>query len=160
VSTIEQTSAASDAAPPSSAVMAFVEHFAAGWRAPADADSFADHFIPFLAPDVRMVQPQMPTLVGHRDFREGFARPLFATFPGLRGEIVRWAGTGDVAFIELALHGMLGGAPISWQVVDRILMRDGLVAERVAYSDPVPLLRAGLTRPRAWPRILRARTGR
>ena len=54
---------------------AFVAGFAEGWRAPRDADSFADFFEPLLAPDVRLVQPQVPTTIGREAFREQFARP-------------------------------------------------------------------------------------
>lgn len=138
-------------------VAAWVAEFVEGWSRPRGPDAFADHFCRVIDPEIRLVQPQIPTVVGHREFRERFARPLFALIPDIRGEVERWAGDGDVAFIELRLHGTLGGRPVSWRVVDRVTLRDGLAVERVSYFDPAPLLVAVLTRPRAWPRFVRAR---
>ena len=47
----------------------WVEEFAAGWRAPTDADSFCDHFEPMLSDEMRLIQPQLPTMTGKRAFR-------------------------------------------------------------------------------------------
>ena len=51
--------------------------------------------------------------------------------------------------IEIRLHGTLGGRPLAWTAVDRLVLRDGLIAERHSYFDPLPLLGALLKRPRA-----------
>ena len=142
-----------------SSAEAWVAGFAEGWRAPQGADSFADHFEPMLDPEVRMVQPQIPTLVGLTAFRERFARPLFDLIPDLHGEVERWATGEDLAYIEMTLSGTLAGRPVSWRVCDRISLRDGKAVERESYMDPTPLLRALATRPRAWPGFLRARGG-
>lgn len=146
-------------APPDTQLAAWVAEFSEGWRAPAGADAFAERFCRILDPEIRLVQPQIPTLVGHRVFRQRFARPLFTLIPDLHGEVQGWAGAGDVAYIELELSGTLGGRPVCWRTVDRITLRDGLAVERVAFLDPSPLVKAVLTRPRAWPRFLRARAG-
>lgn len=142
---------------PSPEVEAWVAEFTEGWRAPADADSFADHFDRVLDPQVRLVQPQLPTLVGLGAFRERFARPLFTLLPDLHAEVERWSGGEDFALIELRLSGTLGGRPLTWTVVDRITIRGGMAVERVSFMDPTPLLLAVLTRPRAWPRFVRMR---
>jgi ketosteroid isomerase-like protein len=134
---------------------AWVERFIDGWRAPRDPESFADHFDPILAEDVRMVQPQLPTAVGRRAFREGFVRPVFSLIPDLHATVHRWAAAGDAVLIEFTLSGTLGGREVSWDAVDRITLRDGIAAERHAYFDPLPLLAAVATRPRAWPRFAR-----
>jgi SnoaL-like domain len=135
---------------------AWVEHFAEGWRAPAGADAFVDHFIPVLDPQVRLIQPQIPTLVGHDAFRERFARPLFELIPDLHGEVRDWAAGERVVLIDLMLSGTLGGRPVSWDVVDRVTLGpDGRALERKSYMDPMPLLLAGATRPRAWPKLAR-----
>jgi ketosteroid isomerase-like protein len=139
------------------AAAAWVREFAEGWRAPTGPDAFADHFDRVLDPDIRLIQPQIPTLVGKDAFRHRFVRPLFTLIPDLRGEVERYAVGDNVAYIELTLRGTLGGRPIAWRVCDRVLLRDGLAIERESYMDPSPLLLAGLTRPRAWPRLLRAR---
>lgn len=139
------------------AAEAWVAAFRQGWRAPTGADAFADHFEPLLDPSVRLLQPQIPTLVGRRAFRERFARPLFDLIPDLRGEVERWAVADDLAYIELTLRGTLGGRPVSWRVCDRVSLRDGLAVERESYQDPTPVLLAVARRPRVWPILLRAR---
>jgi ketosteroid isomerase-like protein len=138
-----------------SAAEAWVEAFIEGWRSPAGGDALADHFDPVISSDVRLIQPQIPTLVGKHDFRERFARPLFDLIPDLRGEVERWAAGEDTAYIEMKMRGTLGGRPVSWRVCDRISLRDGIAVEREMYMDPLPLLRAVATCPRSWPGFAR-----
>jgi ketosteroid isomerase-like protein len=157
----------------------WVGEFIEGWRAPKSPDAFADHFDAVLTDDVRMIQPQLPTMVGKTAFREGFVRPTFALIPDLHATVHDWAvrrseakprraaveapdsdEAGDVVFINFTLAGTLGGKPLSWPCIDRIVLRDGLACERRAYFDPTPLLRAVLTRPRAWPGFARIQAGR
>jgi len=147
------------AEPSSEAAQAWVLAFAEGWLAPASADAFADHFQPWFDPHVRLIQPLLPALVGQRAFRERFARPLFALIPDLHGQVERTATRADCAYVELTLRGILGGSPVAWRVCDRTTLRDGLVVERESYFDPLPLLRAILTRPRAWAALARAPMG-
>ena len=139
------------------AAQAWVLAFAEGWRAPASAEAFADYFQPWFDPQIRLIQPQLPTLVGHQAFRERFARPLFALIPDLAGHVERFAIGADCAYIEMTLRGTLSGRPIAWRVCDRASLREGLVVERESYFNPTPLLRAILTRPRGWPALARAR---
>ena len=141
------------------AAEAWVREFAEGWRAPAGPDAFADHFDRVIDPGIRLIQPQIPTLVGRDAFRHRFVRPLFRLIPDLHGEVEGYAVGDDVAYIELRLAGTLGGRPLAWRVCDRVSLRDGRAIERRTYMDPSPLLLAVLTRPRAWPRFLRARGG-
>jgi ketosteroid isomerase-like protein len=133
----------------------WVAHFTEGWRAPRGPEAFAAHFRSHLAPDIRLIQPQLPTLVGHRAFEERFVAPLFALIPDVRAEVQRWAARGDTVFIELTLHGTLGGRPVSWRVTDRVTLRDGVAIERESYFDPAPLIAAVARTPRAWPAFLR-----
>jgi ketosteroid isomerase-like protein len=138
------------------ATEAWIREFEEGWRRPAGPDAFTEHFEPILDPEVRLVQPQMPTAVGRRAFRELFARPVFTLIPDLHAEVHEWAVRGDVAYVEFTLRGTLGGRPIAWRAVDRLTLREGLLVERRSFFDPGPLLVAVLTRPRAWPRFVRA----
>jgi ketosteroid isomerase-like protein len=148
-------SSVTPAAPATEAAQAWVAALAEGWLAPASADAFADHFQPWFDPQVRLIQPQLPTMVGHRAFRERFARPLFALIPDLHGQVERSAVGADCAYVELTLQGTLGGRPVAWRACDRATLRAGVVVERESYFDPLPLLRAVLTRPRAWPALAR-----
>jgi ketosteroid isomerase-like protein len=135
---------------------AWVEMFAEGWANPVDTDTFCDHFDPWFHPDVRMIQPSIPALVGREAFRERFARPLFELVPDLHGTVENWAHSGDAVYIELRLEGRIGGRPFTMHTCDRLKLRDGKATERVAYLDPAPLLKAVVRSPRSWPRFLRA----
>jgi hypothetical protein len=140
---------------PEQTAQEWVEGFAEGWREPGSPDAFAAHFRLMLAPGIRLIQPQLPTLVGHEAFEEGFVQPLFALIPDLHGEVERWGSRGDSLYIELTLRGTLGGRALSWRVCDRVTLREGLAVERESYFDPSPILRAVALAPRAWPRFLR-----
>jgi SnoaL-like domain len=147
------------AAPPvidtNTAAQTWVEGFTEGWRAPSGPDSFAAHFRSILAPDVRLIQPQLPTMVGHRAFEDEFVKPLFVLIPDLHGEVERWGLRGDTLYIELTLRGTLGGRPLSWRACDRVTLKDGVAIERESYLDPSPILAAVARAPRAWPQFLR-----
>lgn len=138
----------------------WVAGFAEGWRAPAGAQAFAAHFRPLLAADVRLIQPQLPTVVGYRAFEQRFVEPIFALIGDLHGEVERWAARGDVLFIELTLRGTLGRRALSWRACDRITLRDGVAVERESYFDPTPLIAAIARTPRSWPRFLRLQASR
>jgi SnoaL-like protein len=135
----------------------WVEGFIEGWRAPAGPDEFFAHFGPMVAPDIRMIQPQLPTAVGHDAFRRQFIGPMFTLMPDLRAEIEDWAIRGNTVLIAFTLIATLGGRPVRWRAVDRVVLRDGIATVRESYFDPTPVLVAVLTRPRAWPRFLAMR---
>jgi hypothetical protein len=140
----------------STSAEAWLREFEAGWRDPPGPDEFAAHFERILDPEVRLVQPQLPTLVGHREFETGFVAPLFALMPDVRAEVQSWASRGDVLLIELVVRGTLGGRPVAWRAVDRVTLRDGLAIERKTYLDPLEVLASIAFRPRAWPRYARS----
>src|SRR4051794_29981619 len=135
------------AATPQASPEAWVEQFTEGWREANGPDATAAFFERILDPGIRLIQPQMPGLVGLEEFRSGFIAPIFTMIPDLHGEVERWAARGDVVFIELTLHGTLGGRPISFRACDRITLRDGLAIERESYTDPLQLMAAALRRP-------------
>ena len=154
-------------------VAEWVDAFAEGWRAPTDADSFCAHFDRYLDDEIRLVQPQLPEVIGKRAFRDEFARPLFSLLSEIRGEVGDWASTpgerdGEhVVFIELTIRARVGGRPLALHTADRITLRDGLAIERIAILDPLELLGAVARSPRSWPRFasvqlagLRRRLGR
>ncbi|MEK6277901.1 MAG: nuclear transport factor 2 family protein [Actinomycetota bacterium] len=138
------------------AAEAWVREFKEGWRAPVGPEPFAAHFERVLDPGIRLIQPQLPELVGHADFRSGFVAPLFAMIPDVRGEVERWAAHGDTIYIEVTMHGTLGGKPLRFRACDRVTLREGKAIERETYLDPLPLLGSVATRPKAWPRFLRS----
>jgi hypothetical protein len=137
------------------AAEAFVEGFVEGWRAPASAEAAAVHFERLLAPDVRLIQPQLPTGVGYGALRRQFLEPLFELMPDMRCEVDRWAARGDEVFIELTVIGTVGRRRVRMRACDRFILRDGVAIERESHADPTPLLAAVALTPRAWPRFLR-----
>ena len=71
----------------------FVNKFAAGWRS-GSLESFLDSFAPLVDPDVRLIQPPLPTQRGWDGFVRLFTS-LYELMPDLRGEVVGWEPTED-----------------------------------------------------------------
>ena len=138
----------------SDAAAAFVERFAATWAAPSP-----ERLNGLLHPEVRLVQPLEPEANGHAEVTAMWRR-TFGLIPDLRGEVVDWAARDGFLVIAVRLHGTLGGGPVEWISSDHIRLEDGLVRERVAHFDPLPMVAALLRRPRAWPVYLRAQASR
>jgi len=127
----------------------FVEFFATGWTLGArDAEGFFRHFGTRMRADTVLIQPIAPIAKGPGALRELFG-PLFKAIPDLDGAVTRWGETPDGVLIELTLRGHLGGKPLQWPVVDRIILEDSMIRERRSYFDPAPLLRAVAMRPHA-----------
>ena len=132
---------------------AFVEAFDAGWRAGGPAERFLAHFLPLTQADVLLTQPLSPPVRGHEGMRRQF-QALFAAVPDLHAEVFRWGPTPDGALIEFTFKCTFGGRPFRWDACDGVVLRDGLLAERHSYFDPLPLLRPVVSRPRAALRLL------
>jgi ketosteroid isomerase-like protein len=130
----------------------FVGFFAAGWETGA-GERFFEHFGARMHPDVLMTQPMAPPARGLNEFHELF-EPLFRAIPDLTGELLSWGETRDGVLIQLRLYGHLGGRPVEWTTVDRIVLEDGRMKERHAYFDPMPLVVAMLLRPQVSLRLL------
>lgn len=80
-------------------------------------------------------------------------RRTFGLIPDLRGEVVDWAERDGFLVIAIRLHGTVGRRPVEWVSSDHIRLEDGLVRERIAHFDPLPLVGAVLRSPRVWPRF-------
>ncbi len=106
-------------------------------------------FVALLAPDVRLLQPVTPTIVGSDAARREFTR-LLAWLPDVHGVVDAWAASGDTILIAWRLRFTLGRAPFELRIVDRLVTRDGVIAEREAYFDSLRFLLATLSRPAAW----------
>jgi ketosteroid isomerase-like protein len=134
---------------------AFVRRFADAWAEPT-----VEGLVALTHPDATFTQPLAATAHGH----EGLSNvldELLSTIPDLRGELVSWAAADDTTvFVEVRLHGTFGRKPIEWVSVDKIVLRDGLIAERTANFDGLRLLGAVARRPRGWPTWLRAKLDR
>jgi ketosteroid isomerase-like protein len=129
----------------------FVERFKRFWEAPDPAALEA-----LLHEDAHLVQPLMPEARSRAAYAQAMRR-LLAVMPDLHGRTRRWGQTEDGVLIEHTLTATLGGKALSWDLTDRITLRDDRVLERIAYFDPLPLLLAVLTRPQAWIQLLTLR---
>ncbi|WP_431958341.1 nuclear transport factor 2 family protein [Nocardia lijiangensis] len=123
----------------------FIDFFTTG-LAKGNRDDFIDHFLPRIQPDVRYSQPLSRGGYGHAGFRRLFTG-LFAAVPDLHGTVHRWSPTDDGVLIEFTLAGTLGRRPVAVNLVDRILLRDSLIASIDTYFDPTPLTPRMLAHP-------------
>jgi ketosteroid isomerase-like protein len=132
----------------------FVQAFAEFWSQPT-----VERFRALMHPDVHLVQPLAPPANGIEEAAAWFVatRDLL---PDIRIAVRGWSGTPDRLFIEWTASATFGGRPVSWDAVDRFRLDGGLVRERVAYFDGLPLVGAILARPAGWPHALRARLAR
>jgi hypothetical protein len=130
----------------------FVKRFTEFWQAPAP-----ERLDTVLASDARLSAPMVPTTYGLEAGKQAFA-DLFDLIPDMTTEVHRWGATSDGVLIEFTARGTSGGAPVSWQSVDRfVLDENGLATERFTYFDYLPLVLTLARRPRAWPAFTRSR---
>lgn len=132
----------------------FVQRFGRTWANP-NPERLNDlvHF------DIEFTQPLEPVVRGHEEAAH-FWRRIFTLIPDLHGEVLSWGFRTGILYIELRMIGTLGGRRIEWVTLDRIRLEDGKVGQRTAYFNPLPLVRAVITRPRAWSRWLAAQRQR
>jgi ketosteroid isomerase-like protein len=132
-----------------------VDLFAQGWHRPGP-----HAFDELLADDAELVQPLLRSGRG-RAVWHAEARRLLRLAPDLRGEVLSWAGRDDVVFIDVRLSATVGGRPLVFRSLDKLLVdRDGRVLRREAFFDPAPVALALLLRPAAWFRAVRFLLGR
>jgi ketosteroid isomerase-like protein len=124
----------------------FVGRFAAVWAQPS-----LDGFAALLHPDARLSAPQMVmnTTTGREDGLEELRR-LLVLWPDVHVDVNRWSASGDVVFIELTMVATIGGQTLRVPAVDRIALKNGLVIERVSYTDSLSPLLTLLRHPSEW----------
>lgn len=127
-----------------------VDLFAKGWDRP-DPHAWDE----LLAEDAELVQPLLRSGRGRAVWHEE-ARRLLRLAPDLRGDVLTWSGCDDVVFIDLRLSATIGGKPLVFRSVDKLLITaDGRVLRREAFFDPGPIALTLLRRPGAWLRSAR-----
>ena len=131
----------------------FIARFTAGWA--GGRATLGREFEGHVTEDVLLTQPLLPPARGVQGFRSQLAR-LFRAVPDLRGDVHAWGPTPDGVLIDMTLHGTLGGRRFDVANCDRIVLRDGLLAERHARFDPLPILAVAAKRPWALPPLVRA----
>ncbi|MEV8093724.1 nuclear transport factor 2 family protein [Kitasatospora sp. NPDC085879] len=115
----------------------FVARWAAFWAAPEQARLGG-----LAASDIVLRWPGRPEPIrGLAAWAEQVAGAL-ARFPDLRLEVVADAASGGTSFIAWRAAATVDGRPLRWEGVDRMELRDGLVAESTVVFDTAAL-RAG-----------------
>ena len=132
----------------------FAKRFELAWKNPT-AEGLAD----LLADNVVLYQPHLPPLRGKAAAVAEFKR-LFTWLPGTHSVVKRWEESEEFAFIEHVLHFPVGTDFIRIPSVDRIVLNDGLVIERVAYFDRTKLITAVIKHPSLWFGFIKYRFGR
>jgi hypothetical protein len=105
-----------------------------------------------------LLQPQLPPIRGKAAARAEFRR-LLCWLPGTSGVVDRTISAPGIAMIEWRLTFPIGRGGTTIPIVDRLLVRDGLVVERAAYFDQTPILLAVGARPWLLPGFARYRFG-
>jgi hypothetical protein len=153
--THETTSAATNGVPSStgSPEERYVARWREGWAHGAVGPCLDEHANTIRDERTLYIQPLFDAVTGEQGMRKLF-EGIFALSPDLRAELDHWVVDEGIAFIEFTLTGTLGGRPIRLRGVDRMQLDGEQLVMRESYFDPLPLLIALLTRPRAWPRAL------
>ncbi|WP_211097211.1 nuclear transport factor 2 family protein [Herbaspirillum sp. ST 5-3] len=122
-----------------------VDSFAAFWAKPNPA------LVPrALAPDVVGYWPGSEPVRGVDAYTQRIAE-LIAMVPDFRLEVAEHAANGDCVFIRWIARGSFDDAPFEFTGVDRVRVRDGLVAENRIFCDHplIQVLAASHSRQRA-----------
>lgn len=139
----------------------FIPVFDDGWRQSGGLDRFLAFFTPHLDPDIRLSGPLTPDCHGLGQFTEFFTL-LFGVIPDLHGRVQRsQVLDSEHAYVWLQLRGTIGRRAVTFELRDRLLVRDGKLLERAATGLPLGFAIAILLTPRAWRRAARLllRTG-
>lgn len=132
-------------------VTAVAQEFAEVWARPD-----LDRFMALLHPDVLLLQPVTTPVRGKAAARREFGR-MMHWLPDLCGTVDHWSASGPNLLIAWRLGFTLGRSPFELRIVDRIVVRDGCIAEREAYFDSLRFMLATIARPSAWLGYLRYR---
>jgi hypothetical protein len=121
-----------------------VEGFAKFWATP-DATLVG----PMLTPDIKGYWPWTDVPVqGVADYVDRLAK-VIAYVPEIRLTVGEHATNGNATFIRWIMHGRGVAGPFELSGIDRLILRDGLVAENVIRFDSGQL-RALVGRPPYW----------
>jgi hypothetical protein len=112
----------------------FVDRWAGFWTAP-DPARVAD----LAAPGIELRYPGLSEpLHGVEAWRDRVAS-IVERLPDIRLTVTDHATTGDLCFISWRGTATVGGHPISWEGIDRMRLRDGLVVDSLVAFDTAAL---------------------
>jgi hypothetical protein len=131
----------------------YVAAWQKGWAHGAGEACLNDHARTIRDEHTVYIQPLFDAVTGEEGMRRLFGR-IFALIRDMTVELDHWAVDEGVAFIEFTLTGTVGGRPVQVRGVDRMQLDGDKLVMRESYLDPLALLIALVTRPRAWPQAL------
>lgn len=131
-------------------ISVWVARFSEGW---AGGSPYTDWLVNLLSPDVHLVAPGLRSTRGREAALSAFRR-TFEVLPDLTAQVDRWSASGDALFLEMTFRATIGGKPLAWHAVDRVLFRDGQAVERIAFFNPLKVRRAFLRNPAGWLQLL------
>ena len=126
----------------------FVKKFEEAWSTP-DLDSLTE----LLAENVTLIQPLSKPIYGKPAAVKSFEK-ILRQYPGIRGEEVFGLGQHDRVIIDWKMVVPIGRQTLRIPVIDSFYMDHGLVSMRIAYFNPIPILKAIAVHPSHWWRLV------
>ena len=112
----------------------FVDRWAEFWSAPDPA-----RLGQLAAADIELRYPGLPEpLRGLEAWREQVAS-IVRRLPDVRLAVTAYAKNGDLCFVSWRGNATAGGRPITWEGIDRMRLRDGLVVDSMVAFDTAGL---------------------
>ncbi|MFI5897011.1 nuclear transport factor 2 family protein [Actinoplanes sp. NPDC051513] len=115
-------------------MMDFVDRWAGFWSAPdpARVDDLA-------APEIELRYPGLAEpLRGVEAWRDRVAS-IVDRFPDIRLTVTDHAAAGDLCFVSWRGNATVNGKSLSWEGIDRMRLRDGLVVDSLVAFDTAAL---------------------
>ncbi|MFF5208390.1 nuclear transport factor 2 family protein [Streptosporangium sp. NPDC000396] len=116
----------------------FVTRWAAFWNAPDPArlDTLTD-------PDIVLRWPGQPEPIRGRQAWSAQVAGALQRFPDLRLEVTGHAFNDDLSFISWRATATANGEVISWEGIDRMRLKNGVVVDSMVAFDTAGLRPAG-----------------
>lgn len=112
---------------------AFVQLFEAAWNA-RDGEAMRELW----HPDGTLFTPVVDRPVSSDELPDLVAAQL-RSVPDLAWHLVGWAFRGNVIYVEWRVTQSMAGSAFEWRGMDRLVMRDGKIAEERVYADTAPM---------------------
>ncbi|GII57195.1 hypothetical protein Pth03_55840 [Planotetraspora thailandica] len=109
----------------------FVNRWAAFWSAPDP-----DRVHTLAAPGIVLRYPGQAEPIRGIEAWKARVASVVERFPDVRLEITHHATSGDLCFISWRATATSEGTPISWEGIDRMLLKDGVVVDSMVAFDP------------------------
>lgn len=114
----------------------WVRRFAEAWSVPSPQALSA-----LVGTDAEHCYPGM-TVAANREGVHSYFVGVLQLFPDLRLQVLAWAATGNIVFIEWAAQATVNGRPLCWQGADVFRIAGAHTTQGRAYYDTAPIQQA------------------